>query len=92
MDTKRSAYAFDIFTDRDIMESEAEDRLFELYEGDATPGVLSGEPFVTFHLEAETVGGAVDEAMATLSELGLKAHRLVFIEEEEEWGDALAAS
>ena len=80
MDVQTSAYEFDIFTDRDIMQSEAEERLFELYEGDATPGVLAGEPFVTFHLEAASVGAAVDEALATLAELGLKARRLVFVE------------
>ena len=80
MDAQRNAYEFDVFTDGDITQSEAEERLFELHEGDATPGVLAGEPFVTFHLEAESVGSAVDEALATLAELGLKARRLVFVE------------
>ena len=88
----KCTYAFDLFIDRDIMQSEAEERLFELYEGDATPGVLSGEPFVTFHLEAASVGGAVDEALATLAELGLKARRLVFVEPEAASEDALASA
>ena len=92
MDAQRNAYEFDVFTDRDIMQSEAEERLFELYEGDATPGVLSGEPFVTFYLEAASVGGAVDEALATLAELGLKARRLVFIEPEAASESALASA
>ena len=36
----------------------------------------AGETYVTFHLEAEAVGCAVDEVLATLAELGLKARRL----------------
>lgn len=58
------------------------DRLFERFEGDATPGRRSGEALVSFTLEAESLGAALAVAVEALEAEGYAVRRVEMWEDQ----------
>ena len=52
------------------------DRLFERFEGDATPARSGGEDFVSFTLEASSLGAAMALAVEALEAEGYAVRRV----------------
>ncbi|MEM1125622.1 MAG: hypothetical protein AAGI71_03145 [Bacteroidota bacterium] len=76
------AFEFDIFVGRapstphtsaDAFADLVEGPLFEAFQGDVTPGARGGRLLISCHLEAGTLGEAIDSVLTVITPLGFYA-------------------
>lgn len=66
-------YDFTLFIDRPMTGTE-EDRLFEVFEGDASPGTRAGRPYVDCSLAAPNQSQALGRIVKYLLSAGFQVH------------------
>ncbi len=69
-------YFFDVIVDRDLVNEEDSDRIFEVFEGDVSPAVLAGVPRLSCSIEAETLDAAIRRVLAAVPSFDTTALRV----------------
>jgi hypothetical protein len=69
-------YDFDLAITRDMTGDDAADLLFELFEGDVSPVVRSGVPFLSCSIEAPSFFAAVRRVLRRLRAEGVEVLRV----------------
>jgi|GEM_PF-6476993 len=75
------SWSFDLAVDQDLTDPEGSDALFEAFEGDVTPCMRAGVPYVMCHAEGPDLARAVRSTIERIEAMGLGV-RVVHVQVE----------